>query len=254
MNNMEKKVLAKVGEKEITNYDVESALQSLDPYQAMHFNTEEGKKQLLDDLVNQELFYIEAKECELNNDEEFKLEMKRVQDNMLKQYAINKVLTSISLTDEEKRAFFDANRDKFNKPETATAKHILVDTEDKANDLLTKINNGEISFEDAASEHSTCPSKDAGGNLGTFPRGQMVPEFEETVFNMNKGEISSPVKTQFGYHLIKLDDLAKGGESTYEEVENEIEKTLMYQKQTEVYSNKLNSLRSKYENLVRIND
>ena len=61
---MERKVLATVGEKEITNYDVESALTSLDPYQAMHFGTEEGKKQLLEDLVNQELFYMEAKENE----------------------------------------------------------------------------------------------------------------------------------------------------------------------------------------------
>lgn len=251
---MERKVLATIGEKEITNYDVESALQSLEPYQAMHFNSDQGKKQLLDDLVNQELFYMEAKENELHNDEEFKKELQRVQENMLKQYAINKVLTSISLTEEEKKAFFDANKDKFNKPETATAKHILVETEEQANDLLNKIKANEVSFEDAASEHSTCPSKEAGGNLGSFPRGQMVPEFEEAVFNMEKGEVAGPVKTQFGYHLIKLEDLNKGGESEYEEVKNEIERTLMYQKQTEVYSKKLNDLRSKYGNMIKLND
>ncbi|CEI73497.1 MULTISPECIES: peptidylprolyl isomerase [Romboutsia] len=251
---MERKVLATIGEKEITNYDVESALQSLEPYQAMHFNSEQGKKQLLDDLVNQELFYMEAKENELHNDEEFKKELQRVQENMLKQYAINKVLTSISLTEEEKKAFFDANKDKFHKPETATAKHILVETEEQANDLLNKIKANEVSFEDAASEHSTCPSKEAGGNLGSFPRGQMVPEFEEAVFNMEKGEVAGPVKTQFGYHLIKLEDLNKGGESEYEEVKNEIERTLMYQKQTEVYSKKLNDLRSKYGNMIKLND
>lgn len=251
---MERKVLATIGEKEITNYDVESALQSLEPYQAMHFNSEQGKKQLLDDLVNQELFYMEAKENELHNDEEFKKELQRVQENMLKQYAINKVLTSISLTEEEKKAFFDANKDKFHKPETATAKHILVETEEQANNLLNKIKANEVSFEDAASEHSTCPSKEAGGNLGSFPRGQMVPEFEEAVFNMEKGEVAGPVKTQFGYHLIKLEDLNKGGESEYEEVKNEIERTLMYQKQTEVYSKKLNDLRSKYGNMIKLND
>lgn len=251
---MERKVLATIGEKEITNYDVESALQSLEPYQAMHFNSEQGKKQLLDDLVNQELFYMEAKENELHNDEEFKKELQRVQENMLKQYAINKVLTSISLTEEEKKAFFDSNKDKFHKPETATAKHILVETEEQANDLLNKIKANEVSFEDAASEHSTCPSKEAGGNLGSFPRGQMVPEFEEAVFNMEKGEVAGPVKTQFGYHLIKLEDLNKGGESEYEEVKNEIERTLMYQKQTEVYSKKLNDLRSKYGNMIKLND
>lgn len=251
---MEKKVLATVGQKEITNYDVESALKSLDPYQAMHFNTEEGKKQLLEDLINQELFYIEAKENQLHNDEKFKAEMKKVEENLLKQYAINKVLTSVSLTEEEKKAFYEANKSKFNKPETASAKHILVDSEDIANDILNKINSNEVSFEDAASTHSTCPSKDAGGDLGSFPRGQMVPEFEKAVFNMNKGEVKGPVKTQFGYHLIKLEDLQSGGESEYEEVKDEIERTLMYQKQSEVYSNKLNNLKSRFSDLIKTNN
>ena len=251
---MEKKILATVGEKEITNLDVESALRSLDPYQAMHFQTEEGKKQLLDDLVNQELFYMQAKEDQLHNDENFKTEMKKVEENMLKQYAINKVLSNVTLTEEEKKAFFEANKSRFNKPESASAKHILVDSEELANDILNKINSNEITFEDAASIHSTCPSKDAGGDLGTFTKGQMVPEFEEAVFNMNKGEVSGPVKTQFGYHLIKLENLQAGGESEYEEVKNEIERTLMYQKQTETYTNKLNDLKSKYGSKVKFND
>lgn len=248
---MERKVLATVGEKEITNLDVESALQSLDPYQAMHFQTEEGKKQLLEDLVNQELFYIQAKEDQLHNDEDFKSEMKKIEENMLKQYAINKVLSNVILTEEEKKAFFEANKAKFNKPESASAKHILVDSEDLAKDILTKINSEEVSFEDAASAHSTCPSKDAGGDLGTFTRGQMVPEFEEAVFNMKNGEVSGPVKTQFGYHLIKLENLQSGGESEYEEVKNEIERTLMYQRQSEAYSKELNNLKSKYNDTVK---
>lgn len=251
---MEKKVLATVGTKEITNYDIENALKSLDPYQAMHFNSEEGKKQLLEDLVNQELFYMEAKDQELHNDENFKAEMKKVEENMLKQYAINNVLTSVTLTDEEKLAFYEANKSKFNKPETASAKHILVDTEEKATELLNKINAGEVSFEEAAQQHSTCPSKDAGGDLGSFPRGQMVPEFEEAVFSMDKNEVRGPVQTQFGYHLIKLDERQEGGQSEYEEVKNEIEKTLMYQKQSEVYSKKLNDLRAKYGTHVKMND
>lgn len=251
---MERKVLATIGEKEITNLDVENVLKGLDPYQAMHFNSEEGKKQLLSDLVNQELFYIEAKEQNLHEDENFKAEMKKVEENMLKQYAISNVLNSITLTEEEKQAFFEANKSKFNKPETASAKHILVDSEESATEILNKINSGEMTFEDAAQQHSTCPSKDAGGDLGTFPRGQMVPEFEEAVFSMDKGDVRGPVQTQFGYHLIKLDEIEKGGESEYAEVRNEIEKTLMYQKQSEVYSSKIEELNNKYGTNVKYND
>ena len=247
---MEKKILATVGEKEITNLDVENALKSLDTYQDMHFQTKEGKKQLLEDLVNQELFYMQAKEDQLHNDEDFKAEMKKIEENMLKQYAINKVLSNVTLTEEEKKAFFEAQKQSFSKPETASAKHILVDSEEKANDILGKINAGEVSFEDAAKEHSTCPSKDAGGDLGTFGRGQMVPEFENAVFNMNNGEVSGPVKTQFGYHLIKLENKNESSIPEYDEVAEEVGKTLLFQKQGEVYQQKLNEVKEKYPNVV----
>ena len=247
---MEKKILAKVGQKEITNLDVQGAIQGLDPFQAQQFQTEEGQKYVLDDLINQELLYMYAKDNKIDQDEEFRTEMKRVEENVLKQYVINKILTSVKLTEEEKKAFFEAQKQSFSKPETASAKHILVDSEEKANDILGKINAGEVSFEDAAKEHSTCPSKDAGGDLGTFGRGQMVPEFENAVFNMNNGEVSGPVKTQFGYHLIKLENKNESSIPEYDEVAEEVGKTLLFQKQGEVYQQKLNEVKEKYPNVV----
>lgn len=86
------------------------------------------------------------------------------------------------------------------------AKHILVSTEEKANELLTKIQNNETTFEDAAKEFSSCPSKTNGGDLGFFGKNMMVKEFEKAAFALNIGEISKPVKTQFGWHLIKVYD------------------------------------------------
>ena len=247
---MEKKILAKVGQKEITNLDVQGAIQGLDPFQAQQFQTEEGQKYVLDDLINQELLYMYAKDNKIDQEEDFRNEMKKVEENVLKQYVINKIITSVKLTEEEKKAFFEAQKQSFSKPETASAKHILVDSEEKANDILGKINAGEVSFEDAAKEHSTCPSKDAGGDLGTFGRGQMVPEFENAVFNMNNGEVSGPVKTQFGYHLIKLENKNESSIPEYDEVAEEVGKTLLFQKQGEVYQQKLNEVKEKYPNVV----
>ncbi|MEG0856527.1 MAG: peptidylprolyl isomerase [Terrisporobacter sp.] len=247
---MEKKILAKVGQKEISNLDLQSAIQGLDPYQAQQFQTEEGQKYVLEDLINQELLYMYAKDNKIDQDEDFRAEMKKVEENVLKQYVINKILTNVQLTEEEKRAFFESQKPNFSKPETASAKHILVDTEEKASEILNKINAGEVTFEDAAAAHSSCPSKDAGGDLGSFGRGQMVPEFEEAVFNMNKGEVSAPVKTQFGYHLIKLEERNEGTLPEYEEVAEEVGKTLLYQKQGEVYQQKLNEVKEKFPNAV----
>ncbi len=82
------------------------------------------------------------------------------------------------------------------------AKHILVEQEFEAQDLLKKISAGE-SFESLAQAFSQCPSGKEGGDLGAFGKGQMVQPFSDVAFSLNVGEISEPVRTQFGYHLIK---------------------------------------------------
>ena len=87
----------------------------------------------------------------------------------------------------------------------ATARHILVDNETLSEDLKTRIMNGE-DFTSVAREHSTCPSSQQGGDLGTFGPGQMVQEFDTVVFSAKLNEVQGPVKTQFGYHLIEVTD------------------------------------------------
>ncbi|MEA2072704.1 MAG: peptidylprolyl isomerase [Campylobacterota bacterium] len=85
----------------------------------------------------------------------------------------------------------------------ATARHILVDSEAKCNELKTEIENG-ASFETAAKENSSCPSSREGGDLGKFGPGQMVPEFDKAVFSGDVGVVYGPIKTQFGYHLLEV--------------------------------------------------
>ena len=85
------------------------------------------------------------------------------------------------------------------------ASHILVDTKEQAEGLLMDLENG-VSFEDLAREYSKCPSKRDGGDLRWFGKGAMVKAFEDAAFALKKGEISAPVETQFGWHLIKLTD------------------------------------------------
>ncbi|MFZ9034706.1 MAG: peptidylprolyl isomerase [Francisellaceae bacterium] len=87
---------------------------------------------------------------------------------------------------------------------TATARHILVKTEDECNTLKADIEAGKLNFEDAAKQKSLCPSGSRGGNLGAFGRGQMVKEFDEVVFNGEINKVLGPVKTQFGYHLVEV--------------------------------------------------
>ena len=85
----------------------------------------------------------------------------------------------------------------------ATARHILVDSEEKCSELKTEIENG-TDFGDVAKENSSCPSSKKGGDLGQFGPGQMVPEFDKAVFSGDVGVVYGPIKTQFGYHLLEV--------------------------------------------------
>ena len=96
------------------------------------------------------------------------------------------------------------DKSQFKRISQVRASHILVESQSKALELKKEIENGNISFEEAAAENSICPSGKNGGDLGYFGKGQMVPEFEKAAFSLPVGEVSNPVKTQFGYHLIKV--------------------------------------------------
>lgn len=242
----ENKVLAVVNGKEISEDTVLKFLNDLGPQMAMQFQSPEGIKRVVDELINQEVLYLEALEKGLDKEEAFVTELEKVKEGLVKQYALNNLLTNISASEDELLNFYNENKEKFQKPESVVASHILIDTEDKANDIIKEINEG-LAFEDAAKKYSSCPSKEQGGNLGEFTKGQMVPEFEEAAFSMELNTISDPVKTQFGYHIIKLISKNEEALSTFDEVKDQLNQQVLGMKQQEAYLNKTNELKQKYK-------
>ncbi|MTI67068.1 MAG: peptidylprolyl isomerase [Firmicutes bacterium] len=239
------KVLAVVEGKEITQNDVNALLQGLGPQQAMQFNSEEGKKKLLQELINQELFYLDAKKKDLDKEEDYKKELEKTKENLLKQYAIRKLLSDAKVTEQEVTDYYEENKEKFKSPESVKASHILVDEEEKAKEIKKELNDG-LEFAEAAKKYSKCPSKEKGGDLGSFSKGKMVPEFEEAAFKMENGEISEPVKTQFGYHIIKVEDKQAESQKTLNEVKDQLTQQLMAMKQNKLYLNAANELKEEY--------
>lgn len=239
-------VLATVEGKEITQEDVFRFLNELGPQVGAQFQSPEGMKQLVEELVNQEVIYLDAMENNLNEEEDFIAEMERVKSVVLKQYAINKLLSDVSATEGEITEYYNNHKEQFRKPESVRASHILVKEEEEANKILNEIKEG-LSFEEAASNYSSCPSKSNGGDLGEFTKGKMVPEFEAVAFKLEKGELSEPVKTQFGYHLIKVVDKTEAGVKTLEEAKGQITQQVTGLKQQEKYLNKTKELKEKYK-------
>lgn len=147
-------------------------------------------------------------------------------DQYYSQAYIDEVKAGMKTLDADAKAYYETNKDSF-KVDEVTASHILVADEATAKEIQKKLAAGE-KFEDLAKEYGTDGTKDNGGSLGTFGRGQMVKEFEDAVFAMKPGEISDIVKTEFGYHIIKLTDKNQGTR-TYEEAKESIISNLVAQ-------------------------
>jgi peptidyl-prolyl cis-trans isomerase C len=248
----EDKILAQVNGEVITQEDINMVIKNANPQQAQQLHTEQGRQRLLNELINQKLFYLDALEQGLEESKEFKESLQRVRNNLLSQYAIKNLLENIGVEDSEVEEFYNQNKDRFKKPESVQASHILVKEEEKAEEILDQLKEG-LAFAEAAKKYSTCPSKARGGDLGEFTRGKMVPEFEQAAFAMEEGEVSNePVKTQFGYHIIKVTAKNEAASSPLEEVKAQVEQQLVSMKQNKLYQDKTEELKEKYT--VTINE
>jgi len=139
----------------------------------------------------------------------------------------------IRITEKEIQSFYEYNNEAYNQPKQIKARHILFElgedaskeTEEKvrktAEAVLAKVRKGE-DFAKLAAAYSSCPSKSKGGDLGYFKKGQMTPAFEEAAFALKKGEISDLVRTRFGYHIIKVEDIKEARTQPLEEVHDQI--------------------------------
>ena len=244
---MENKVLAVISGTEITEKDLNSIIMRYPEEQRAMFNSEMGKKQLLEQMISFELMNKLGKEMKLDETEEYKASLAQVEKDLLTQMTINKVLSDVTITDEDAKKYYEENKAQFEQPATVSAKHILVDNEELCNEIKNRIENEGLSFEDAAKEYSTCQSNAQGGSLGVFGRGMMVPEFEEAAFALDLEKVSEPVKTQFGYHLIKVDAKNEPKTSEFDEVKDKIVQQLIQQSQEKKYVDVMKELEAKYE-------
>lgn len=247
-------VLAKINATTITEEDFIKKINLMPEWAKNRFKSEAGKKEFLEELIKEELMYQEAKKQGINKEKEF-------QDKMMKFEKMTLISTLLKNEIEEKakvdakeiRDFYDEHQDEFMAGLEVKASHILVNTETEAEDVLKKIQKGE-SFSKLAEELSIDKgTAKNGGDLGFFGRGRMVPEFEKVAFSLNPGEASKPVKTKFGYHIIKVTDKKEGKTRDFEEVKTSIENRLMVEKQRSLFDSYIEKLKGK-ANKIEIND
>lgn len=212
--------------------------------QGRELHSDEGFRQVGDELVHQELLLLDAKEKKLDADEEYQKAVAHMKEELLKQYAMNKLLRGVQPEEDELKEYYESHKDRFGGMKMK-ARHILVDSEEKAAEILEEIQGGR-DFSEAAKEYSSCPSAKEGGHLGEFGPGQMVKEFDDIVQTAEIGVPVGPVKTQFGYHLILVDNRDQTVPS-FEAVKEQVRQQYGLLKQQEVYINKTNELKKMYK-------
>jgi peptidyl-prolyl cis-trans isomerase C len=192
------------------------------------------------------------------------MSMKEFRKNLVSDLKIRKLFEKetagiTNITDEAVAKYYEDNKAQFNMPETTHARHILVKV-DKNADEATKaakkteiegyrkqLVDGTAKFEDLAAKHSDCPSGKRGGDLGTFGRGQMVPEFDKAAFEQEIDAIGPVIETSFGYHIIQVTERTKAGERALDDVKDEIKEHLTNKAKQDFVEGYIKSLRDKAE-------
>ncbi|MBD8556954.1 peptidylprolyl isomerase [Rhizobium sp. CFBP 8762] len=221
-------VIAKVGDAEIHQSEVDLAMTGLDP-QLANLPDDQKRVAALSAVIDVKLLAKGAKTDGLENDTGFKnriayLTERELHNSYFKKYVVDTV------TPEEVKARYEAEMKKIPPQEEVKASHILVKTEEEAKAIIKELDGGK-DFAAVAKEKSTDSNKDDGGDLGYFTKGRMVPEFETAAFALEKGKYTKePVKSPFGYHVILLTDKRTQPAPTLEQVEPQVRQLVMRDK------------------------
>ncbi len=221
-------VVAKVGSLEIRQSELDLAVQNLDP-QLAQLSDEQKRVAALSGVIDVKLLASGAIAEGIKDTDDFKKRLAYIADRELHNAYFRKHVID-AVTPEEVKARYDKEVASIPKQEEAHARHILVKTEEEAKAIIADLDKGK-DFAEIAKEKSEDSNKDEGGDLGWFGRGRMVPEFEEAAFGLEKGAYTkTPVKSQFGFHVIKLEEKRDAPPPPFEQVEDQVKQLVMRDK------------------------
>lgn len=254
-------ILAEVGPYKLTKAAFEAKLESAPPQIKMILaHQPELKKALVDRWVQITLLSLAAKDAGLDKDPEVKAQIEEATRQILAQaYLQKKILSQVGTVDEKTiEKYYQEHKDRYQEPEAVRARHILIEVPQgatkeqeaqalkKAEEIRQRALKGE-DFAKLAEKYSADPgSRKKGGDLGFFTRGQMVKEFEDVAFSLKPGEISKPVRTAFGYHIIKVEAHRPAKQKTLAEVKDQIKEEIIQERQEALLQQALKELKKKY--------
>jgi len=218
-------VVVRVGDATITNADVSRATDMLGP-RLTQVPEEQRREVVIQALIDLQVMANAARAAGIDESEDFKAELSFLESQALRDIYFEQEIEG-SVGEDEVRARYEEEIAKLDPQEEIQARHILVETAEEADELIDELDNG-ADFAELAQQHSTGPSGPKGGDLGYFSKGQMVPEFEAAAFALEPGAYTEePVKTQFGFHIIKVEDKREQQPPAFADVEEQLREAMV---------------------------
>ena len=228
----QERAIAKVNGKTITDTDMKLAEAEIGNDLGSLPETTK-RRVLVEFLIENQLFADAAEGQKLGASQGFGERMQYWHRRALRDAYFDKSVRE-AISDADVRKFYDSQVGAMKPEEEVRARHILVDSKDKAREIYEKIAHG-TDFGQLAKAHSKDPgSKDQGGELGFFMRGQMVPQFEEVAFNLKNGEVGGPFESQFGWHIVRVDDRRQRAAPAFEAVKDRMVASMIHKKAQQI--------------------
>jgi peptidyl-prolyl cis-trans isomerase C len=234
-------VVAKIGDRKVTISEFNKMLGYLDSEkQKLIEKTPQLKENLLKQYVQGIVISNLAKKKDFDKNPELKEQLEMLKDNYIAiEYLKKEVVNKVEVSEEDLKSYYESHKDEFKTPEMVRARHILIKTDpsasdndkkkarEKAEEILKKIKAGEDFAKLASDVSDDTGSKTKGGELGFFPKGMMVKSFEDAAFSLKPGEVSGIVETQFGYHIIKVEEKKEPGIEPLDTAKEKIKQKLL---------------------------
>jgi len=234
-------ILAKIGDRQITMQDFDRMIKVYDAEkQKLLDQNPQYKGIILQRFVQAIVLSNAAREKGFDKRSDIKEQMEiAMNDFLATEYLKKEVVEKIDVTDEDMKLYYKTHGDEFGTPETVRARHIFFKAaksmadedkkkmKEKAEDVLKRIKSGEDFAKLAAEFSDDSGSKAKGGDLGFFPKGKMVPEFEKVAFSLKAGEVSDVIQSPYGYHIIKVEDRKEAAVEPFDKVKDKVKEKVL---------------------------
>ena len=237
-------ILATIGKEKITMADFKREINNLPPQYRQMAADPAMQKEFLDTLVTRNIIYQEGVRQKMLDNPMIKKKVEEFRKKMVVATLLDQEVTRKikNISDAELKAYYDKHTKEFQQPKQVKARHILLKDQKQAEEVRQKLLKGG-DFATLAKEYSTGPSKAKGGDLGFFSRNQMVKEFSDVAFSLKPKEISPVVKTKFGYHIIRVDEIREGRQQTFDEVKEKLKKQLQAERKNQYFKDYIGGLK-----------